>query len=162
MPTNRRAKQRPRRKQLNTAAVKAWLECDYLGLHAALNLAPSERSPLPLMITPLGVDEWLEPDPEVMFDRSIPKALALQRELIEAAGPPDRGAMRRELEKHLTSEVEYLRYLKDPNPHEKTFGGSYSREEQIADTEARIRQLKACLKAIDAWRADMAASVGDS
>jgi len=148
MATNRKPRVRQHRKQLNQAAIAAWKACDYSALHRALNLAPWERSPLPLHICGLGVDERERPDLEdTPFDKSFDKALNLQRELIAAVGMPDRTAMRRELEKDLAKEVEYVRYLKDEiaNPSGMSWGGSYSYEEQLVDSQDKIVWLKELL-----------------
>ncbi len=42
--------------RITPAAIDAYVAGDYLGLHRALGLRPWEPSPLPLAVTPLGVD----------------------------------------------------------------------------------------------------------
>jgi hypothetical protein len=92
MPTNRSPRARgTRRHQINEAAIAAWRAADYIGLHRALNLHPGHPSPLPSTITPLGVDPDAPPDEGDgrAWARGWSDAVALQRQLMATAGPPD-------------------------------------------------------------------------
>src|SRR6516225_5369543 len=87
MPTNRRRFDRTRR-HITPEAVDAWMRTDYMALHIALGLHPWETSPLPIEITPLGVDEkQIDPD-DSRYQEGL-KALKLQREFLTIAGWPD-------------------------------------------------------------------------
>jgi hypothetical protein len=85
MPTNRTPLQRARSRHRISPEVLASYEAgDYRALHKALSLRPWMASPLPLEVTPLGVDQGAPPDNATAFSASWPLAQQLQRE-IEAA-----------------------------------------------------------------------------
>lgn len=86
MPVKRRAS-KVRHHRITQDAIDAFLAGDYCALHRALGLKPWEASPLPLEVTPLGVDQSPSDGPEhLLFHESWPKAQELQRELLEATG----------------------------------------------------------------------------
>ena len=87
-------KKRGEKHRVTLAAIAAWKAGDYLALHDALNLAPWEASPLPTSTTALGVAEGMRDRPRhngagTLMEQSVPLALELQRELVEAAGWPE-------------------------------------------------------------------------
>ena len=90
MPTNRRRFDRTRR-HITPEAVDAWRRADFMALHVALGLKPWEASPLPYEITALGCSEDDLPlDQDCSeWDKTLPKAIALQKQLLELAGWPD-------------------------------------------------------------------------
>ncbi len=92
MPVKQR-KAKGRAHKITAEAVAAWKAADYSGLHRALGLHPWEASPLPEEITSLGVSEEtaasVDPDSTYGFEDSYAVAVALQRELIAAAGWPN-------------------------------------------------------------------------
>ncbi len=56
MTTKRTPLRRNARVRITPEAVEAYKAGDYIRLHTALGLKPCEVSPLPLSVTPLGVD----------------------------------------------------------------------------------------------------------
>lgn len=49
--------------RITSAAVEAYRAGDFHGLHSALNLRPWQRSPLPIDVCGLGVDQGEPPEP---------------------------------------------------------------------------------------------------
>jgi hypothetical protein len=95
MPVKRRLhKGRPHR--ITEDAIAAWRAGDYLWLHRALGLHPAQPSPLPLEIEPLGCDQRTEDEDAAMpranrlWSPLWPEVQALQRQLLQMAGAPDR------------------------------------------------------------------------
>ena len=90
MPTLRTPLGRGRRRRVGDKAVAAWHKCDLVSLHQALGLHPWEASPLPDVISALGVSEELvaSADPKSPFEQTYAQALELQRELLSVAGWP--------------------------------------------------------------------------
>jgi hypothetical protein len=84
MVTNRTPITRRSGHHITPEALAAYEAGDYRALHRALSLRPWEASPLPLKVTPLGVDQGPPLEGPTAFALSWPKAQALQREL-EAA-----------------------------------------------------------------------------
>jgi hypothetical protein len=106
MPTNRTPVHRRSARQITPEAIDAWKRADYSALHSALGLHPFERSPLPIEITVLGVDEDThDVDFRERLNQSVPKALKLQRQLLAIAGWPN---CREEYEKNLHEAEEEL------------------------------------------------------
>ena len=71
------------RGRITHEAIEAYRAGDDLGLHRALGLNPWECSPLPLEVTPLGVDQGPPPKYEA-HPNAWAKAQELQRELEKA------------------------------------------------------------------------------
>jgi hypothetical protein len=91
MPTNRTPIGRKAITRITPEAVAAWKRADFMALHRALGLKPWQPSPLPSEVTALGVCEGERPDADSgrAWDHAWPKALALQKQLLELAGWPD-------------------------------------------------------------------------
>jgi hypothetical protein len=88
VPTKRR-KRVPERIGISADAIVAWQEGDFHGLARALELRPWQIPPWPLRMGGLGVDpDRPPPQPWDAWASSWPKAVELQRVLIEAAGEP--------------------------------------------------------------------------
>jgi hypothetical protein len=100
---------------INEAAVLAWKACDHNALHQALGLKPWDPSPLPAAVTDLGVDGSDENAWEV---DTWHESIALQKELLARAGPPDLAAVRRACEANLKEAAEFLAYLRKDKPVE--------------------------------------------
>jgi hypothetical protein len=85
MATNRTPIARNRSGHRITPEVLACYQAkDYRALHRALSLRPWQASPLPLAVTPLGVDQDRAPDDGTAFSASWPLAQTLQREIEQA------------------------------------------------------------------------------
>ena len=84
MPVKRRnSKARPHR--ITPDAIEAFRAGDFMALHAALDLAPYEPSPLPQSVEALGVDPDNPPRADgTAWAESWPKVVELQRELMAA------------------------------------------------------------------------------
>jgi hypothetical protein len=122
MSTKRTPKRRDRTPPLTAEVVAAWHQCNMVKLHGLLGLLPSQHSPLPASVTPYGVAEDRPPDPDgtSIFDFSWGKALALQRALLAAAGPPrDR---RIAFEKNLRDAEGMANYYRDCLEHPERAG----------------------------------------
>jgi hypothetical protein len=84
MPIKRRTS-KAMKHRITPDAIEAFIARDYLALHRALGLAPWEASPLPLSVSPLGVDPDDPPTGDgTGWEASWPLALELQRELQKA------------------------------------------------------------------------------
>jgi hypothetical protein len=71
-----------RQHRITAEALEAYGARDYLRLHRALGLRPWQRSPLPLAVTALGVDQGdAPPDDGTMLAASWELAAELQRDL---------------------------------------------------------------------------------
>jgi hypothetical protein len=64
MPTKRARLTRGLSHRITAAAVEAYRYRDFIELHAALNLQPWQRSPLPVDVCGLGVDQGEPPEHE--------------------------------------------------------------------------------------------------
>jgi hypothetical protein len=136
MPTRRTHISR-KRVAISPEAVAAWRACDYIGLHRALRLHPSEPSPLPLPVTALGCD----PSEEAYDDDGWRRAVELQRELLRIAGAPDYRESYRENLSEAEARVAYCRFLVD-NPGQGSRGTG-------SDLESREKALAEALEALE-------------
>ena len=91
MPTNRTPVARKAILKITPEAIQAWKRADFHALHSLLGLKPWEASPLPRKITALGCsqDDLLVEPNDGAWGQSLPKAVALQRQLLAVAGWPD-------------------------------------------------------------------------
>jgi hypothetical protein len=115
---------------------------------AAASHATYCRSPLPLEITALGVSETAAPNPESnrLNDLSYPKALALQRALIAAAGWPDCRAV---YEQNLREAEEMRDYLQElvTYPKRGPFGEPLAqRKLDLKEAQAEVVYRRRLLK----------------
>jgi hypothetical protein len=139
MPTNRRRFDRTRR-HITPEAVDAWVRADYMALHITLGLHPWETSPLPIEITPLGVNEdQIDPD-DSRYQEDL-KALKLQREFLTIAGWPD---CRQVYEQLLHEAKEYAAYSRDRVEHPPH--GEYGTG---CDPESRQKALERALAEVE-------------
>jgi hypothetical protein len=88
VPT-KRTKRTPEKVGISAEAIEAWRRADMKALHRACDLLPCEPSPLPAHLTAYGVGPGGPPvGCNAFWRRAWPKAQALQRALLEIAGPP--------------------------------------------------------------------------
>jgi hypothetical protein len=151
MPTRRRPLRRNLRRRINDQAIAAWKACDFLALHRALALHPWERSPLPIEVTALGVCEDSVRGGETPWDESCATALALQRELMELAGPPD---CRAAYEQNLKEAEQYAAHAQELIDHPErgghgTGGDPASRQRALDDALVELAWRKELLAALD-------------
>jgi hypothetical protein len=157
MPTNRRRFDRTRR-HITPEAVDAWMRTDYMALHIALGLHPWETSPLPIEITPLGVDEkQIDPD-DSRYQEGL-KALKLQREFLTIAGWPD---CRHVYEEKLRDAEKFAAYCADLVEHpdhggQGTGSDPKSRREALAEALAKVEYRRQLLEGLEAVQAKWAA-----
>ena len=113
MPTNRTPIGRKSVLKITPEAVGAWKRADFDALHRLLGLAPWEASPLPYEITALGCSEDDLPIDEDAsdWDKSIPNAVALQKQFLVVAGWPDCRAIYEEQLHDAEKSVAYYREL---------------------------------------------------
>jgi hypothetical protein len=153
MPTNRTPIHRRAVRQITPEAIAAWKRADYMALHIALDLRPWQASPLPYEITALGVDQ--DDTPEncgSAWDPSMPKAIALQKQLLELAGWPD---CRAEYEKLLHQAEEYAAYCRELVEHpdrggQGTGSDPKSRRQALANALERVENRKELLEGLEA------------
>jgi hypothetical protein len=139
--------------------IEAWRNADYMALHIALNLDPWERSPLPIEVTALGIDEdYLDPEDRENYKSDL-KALKLQKELLAIAGWPE-GA-RREYENNLREAEEWETYCRElvarPGKGGQGTGSDpESRRKALEEAEARVEYRKRLLTGLEAVQAKWA------
>jgi hypothetical protein len=151
MTTNRRTVRRGgKRGRITPEAIAAWQAADYSALHAALGLKPWEPSPLPAEITALGVTQDEEPigDSTRLWNDALPKAQALQRELLAVAGWPD---CRAEYEKNLRRAREMASYYRmlyrhPERRHQGTGSDDLSLRRKLKDEEREVRYRQQLLR----------------
>jgi hypothetical protein len=143
MPTNRTPIHRRPTSHISYEAVEAWKRADFVALHRLLRLRPWESSPLPVEITRLGVSQNDTPEncgPE--WDASMPKAIALQWQLLQIAGWPD--AARAEYERLLREAKEHAAYCRErvvqlPSGEYGAGTDLASRRELLQDAMAEVK-----------------------
>lgn len=105
--------------KLSAEIIAAWMACDESALFRLLHIMPWEHVPLPLTVTPLGVDP--EPVPGESPRGGYAQAREWQRKLVETVGWPD---LTVPYETNLKSAIEdrdRAQYLVD-NPREAGLG----------------------------------------
>jgi hypothetical protein len=155
MGTKRRPLRRDRKTRLTPEAIAAWQACDARALACALGLDFfGEPSPLPAEIGASGVSEDMPPQPnsDRCWDAAYPKILALQRELLAAAGWPN---CREAYEKNLCEAEEWRDYcamlVKNPDEgHRGTGSDPESRRERLKEAKEEVAYRKKLLAGIDA------------
>jgi hypothetical protein len=150
MTTNRRKLDRTKRPIITEQAVAAWKRADFMALHRALGLKLWETSPLPSEITALGCSEdELDPaDHRYQYDV---KALALQKQLLSAAGWPD---CRQVYEENLRDAQEWAAYCRElvKYPDRGSIGTGcdpFSRREKLQEAKAEVAYRKKLLAELD-------------
>jgi hypothetical protein len=123
MPVKQR-KAKGRAHKITAEAIAAWKSSDYMALHRALGPPPWQASPLPDTIISLGVSEEtaaaVDPDSTYGFEDSYAVAVALQRELIAAAGWPN---CRAAYADNLREAQRWARYCVEQIAHPERGGG---------------------------------------
>jgi hypothetical protein len=156
MPTNRRRPDRIRQ-HITHEAVEAWKRADFMALHRLLSLKPWESSPLPVEITRLGVSQDDTPEncgPE--WDASYPKAIELQRQLLQIAGWPD--AARAEYQRLLAEAEQRVVDCREdimfpPNGEHGAGTDLETRRELLDDALADAKYRRELLEGLDAVQA---------
>jgi hypothetical protein len=113
MSTKRQTINRGKGGHLTPDIIAAWKRADFTALHLLCRLAPWEPSPFPPEIAgPLGCSEDDLPiDPEAdAWEKSKPKVLEWQRQLLAVAGWPD---CRHVYEEELRDAEESLAWARD-------------------------------------------------
>src|SRR5262249_47976005 len=153
MPTNRRRFDRTRR-HITPEAIAAWQRADFHALHHLLGLKPWEASPLPYEITVLGCSEDDLPLGQdcSKWDKTLPKAVALQKQFLAVAGWPH---CRKIYEEQLHDAEEHVAYCREQveHPPQGAFGtgcGLESRQETLEDILAEVEYRQELLAGLDA------------
>ena len=121
MPSKRTPRGHRHKARITDEVVKAWHDCDFLALHAALNLTPWHHSPLPSEIDGLGVSPGPAPGYMDLFQvQDWKQAQALQRRLLLACGWPKN--CRQIYRDNLAEALQWQRYCKSLVEHPE-FGG---------------------------------------
>ena len=160
MPTNRTPIGRKSVLKITPEAIAAWKRADFEELHRLLGLAPWEASPLPCEISALGCGEEdlpLEPDCSD-WDKSIPKAFALQRQFLAVAGWPD---CRHVYEEELRDAEKHAAYCRDLVKHpdrggQGTGSDPESRRKASANALAKVKYRRELLAGLEAVQAKWA------
>jgi hypothetical protein len=124
-----------------------------MALQIALGLKPWESSPLPYEITALGVSQDDTPDNNgSTWEPSMPKAIALQRELLAIAGWPD---CQQICEGELRNAEEHAVYCREQIEHPPlgecgTGTSPAERQEALDDALAEIKHRHELLAGLDA------------
>ena len=156
MPTNRTPIGRKSVLKITPESIAAWKRADFDELHRLLGLAPWKASPLPYEITALGCSEDDLPiDRDSSYwDKSLPKAIALQKQFLALAGWPD---SRKICEEQLHEAEEWLDYCRERVEHPPIgeFGTGCdpeSRRENLADAEDEVAYRQELLAGLDAMQ----------
>jgi hypothetical protein len=153
MTTKRRTIRRGGTRRITPEVVAAWQAADYSALHCALGLGPWEPSPLPVEITALGcsLDDIPEQDSSSCWDDSLPKAQALQRQLLALAGWPDCRAAYEENLAEARSMAKYCAMLvKHPERrHQGTGSDDASCLHSLREARAEVRYRKRLLDELE-------------
>ncbi len=119
-------------------------------------LKPWEPSPLPAEVTALGVSQDEQPmeDSGRFWDKGLPKAHALQRELLAVAGWPDcRAAFEEKLKDAREMASYYRAQLKHPERrHQGTGSDELSLRRKLKDEEREVRYRQRLLRELEAVR----------
>ena len=143
MPTNRTPIGRKSVLKITPEAIGAWERADFNALHRLLGLAPWEASPLPYEITALGCSEDdlpIGPDARD-WDKSLPKAVALQKQFLAVAGWPD---CRNIYEEELHDAEEWAAYCRELVEHPDRGGQGTG-----CDPQSRRKALKTALAKVE-------------
>jgi hypothetical protein len=140
-------KAKGRAHKITAEAIAAWKAADYMALHQALGLHPWEASPLPDVITALGVSEErvASADLTIPHEQTYAQALALQRELLAVAGWPN---CRAAYEKNLFDAENRANYCEDLIRHPERGGQGTG-----CDMESRQAALEDALEEVEYRRA---------
>jgi hypothetical protein len=151
MSTNRRTIRRGGKQgRITPEAIAAWQAADFTALHRALGLKPWEPSPLPAEITALGCsqDEGPIGDSTRFWNGALPKAQALQRQLLEVAGWPDcREAYKENLRRAREMASYYRAMVKHPERrHQGTGSDELSLRRKLKEEEREVRYRQRLLR----------------
>jgi hypothetical protein len=157
MTSNRTPIRRKAHAHISPEVIAAWRRCDFLALHRLLGLKPWEATPLPYAVCRLGVDQDDTPENRVDWDPTMPKAIALQRQLLELAGWPD---CRAEYERQLQEAEQHVadcrdRVLCPPNTRGEYGARTNAAEcrEALEDALAEAKYRRELLEGLEAVRA---------
>jgi hypothetical protein len=156
MPTNRTPIGRKSVLKITPEAIGAWKRADFDALHRLLGLAPWEASPLPYEITALGCSENdlpVEPGSRD-WEKSIPKAVALQRQFLAVASWPDCREIYEEELRDAEKTVAYYRELVEHPDRGGQGTGSdpESRRKRLVEAEATLRYRQRLLDELETVR----------
>jgi hypothetical protein len=164
MPTTRHPIGRKSVLKITPESISAWKRADFDELHCLLGLAPREASPLPYEITALGCSEDDLPlDRDISdWNKTPPKAVALQRQFLAVAGWPDCRAIYEEELRDAEKSVAYYRELVEHPGRggQGTGTDPESRRKALDDALAKVKYRKRLLAELDAVRAKWAPAAG--
>jgi hypothetical protein len=159
MPTNRTPINRKPALRITPEIISAWKRVDFMALHRLLGLKSWQSSPLPYEITALGVSQDDTPDNcSSTWDESMPKAITLQKQLLELAGWPDCCSLYHEKLREAEEWAQYCREHVEHPPLGEFGTGSdpESRRENLADAEDEVAYRRELLAGLDAVQAKWA------
>ena len=150
MSTKRQTINRGKGGHLTPDIIAAWKRADFTALHLLCRLAPWEPSPFPPEIAgPLGCSEDDLPiDPEAdAWEKSKPKVLEWQRQLLAVAGWPDCRHVYEEELRDAEASFEWARKRFEKLPAGEYGSGTdlETRRERMLQAEAELAYRKKLL-----------------